>query len=75
MSIAEIQKMALTMNEEDRVELAASLLDSLDGADPNDAGQDSLTEARQRSEEWSSGKVQALTEDELMAEMRAMRSQ
>lgn len=74
MSITEIHDAALKLNEEDRSDLLAVLLDSLDGADPNDSNDDSLTEARRRGEELASGKVKGMTEKELMDEIRASRT-
>ncbi len=74
MSIAEIHDAALKLNEEDRSDLLAVLLDSLDGADPNDSNDDSLTEARRRGEELASGKVKGMTEKELIDEIRASRT-
>ena len=73
MSITEIRDEALKLAEEDRADLVASILDSLDGADPNDSGEDSLTEARSRGEELTSGQVKGLSEEECLADIRASR--
>ncbi len=63
MGVTEIKDLALSLEGEDREELAALLVHSLDSADPHDSDEDSLTEARRRSEEISSGKVVPLSED------------
>ena len=73
MSITEIRDEALKLSEEDRADLAATILDSLGGADPHDSNEDSLTEARRRGEELASGEVQGLSEDEVLGEIRASR--
>ncbi len=64
----------MTLDEGDRADLAALILDSLDGADPNDSDEDSLTEAKRRGEELGSGAVIGIPEEEFMAEFRAMRA-
>ena len=63
----------MTLDEGDRAHLAALILDSLDGADPNDSDEDSLTEAKRRGEELRSGAVKGIPEEEFMAEFRALR--
>lgn len=74
MKLSEISALAMTLDEGDRADLAALILDSLDGADPNDSDEDSLTEAKRRGEELKSGAVKGIPEEEFMAEFRAMRA-
>lgn len=74
MKLSEISALAMTLDEGDRADLAALILDSLDGADPNDSDEDSLTEAKRRGEELRSGAVIGIPEEEFMAEFRAMRA-
>jgi hypothetical protein len=74
MKLSEIGIEALKLNEGDRADLAAMLLDSLDGADPNDSDEDSLTEAIRRGDELWSGAVKGLTKEELLNDIRASRS-
>jgi hypothetical protein len=74
MKLSEISALAMTLDEGDRADLAALILDSLDGADPNDSDEDSLTEAKRRGEELGSGAVIGIPEEEFMAEFRAMRA-
>ena len=74
MSITEIRDEALRLDEEDRAELVASILESLDGADPNDSDEDSLAEARRRGEELASGDVKGLSEEECLADIRSSRN-
>jgi hypothetical protein len=73
MKLSEIGIEALKLNEGDRADLAAMILDSLDGADPNDSNEDSLTEAIRRGEELWSGAVVGLSKEELLSEIRASR--
>ena len=73
MKLSEISALAMTLDEGDRADLAALILDSLDGADPNDSDEDSLTEAKRRGEELRSGTVKGIPEKEFMAEFRALR--
>lgn len=73
MGLSELQAEVLKLTAEERVQLVGSILDSLPGADPNDSDQDSLAEAIHRGEELKSGKVNGLSEDELMSEFRAAR--
>lgn len=73
MKLAEIEVQVMKLSEEDRADLAARIWDSLEGADPNDSDEDSLTEAIRRGEELWSGAVKGIPEDEFMREMRAMR--
>ena len=73
MNVSEIMTLAMTLDEGDRADLAAMILDSLDGADPNDSDEDSLTEAKRRAEELWSGAVKGISGDEFMAEFRALR--
>lgn len=74
MTLSEISALAMTLDEGNRADLAALILDSLDGADPNDSDEDSLTEAKRRGEELGSGAVIGIPEEEFMAEFRAMRA-
>ena len=74
MSITEIREEVLRLSEADRADLVGALIDTLDGADPNDSGQDSLTEARIRGEELAMGKVQGVSKDEFLEEFRNSRS-
>jgi putative addiction module component (TIGR02574 family) len=73
MSIAEIREEALRLSEEDRAELVALIVDSFEGADPNDTDADSLAEARARSEELSSGKVVGISETAFFEAIRDAR--
>jgi putative addiction module component (TIGR02574 family) len=74
MKLSEIEAAVMKLDEGDRADLAAMILDSLDGADPNDSDQDSLTEAKRRGEELRSGAVKGIPEEEFMAEFRALRA-
>ncbi len=74
MNLSEIGIEVMKLNDGDRVELAAMILDSLEGADPNDSDKDSLTEAKRRGEELWSGAVKGISEEEFMEEFRAMRA-
>ncbi len=73
MKLAEIEKEVMKLSEEERVDLAAMIWESLDGADPNDSDEDSLTEAKRRSEELWSGAVKGISKEELFSEIRASR--
>lgn len=74
MKVAEIGEEAMKLDEEERAELASMILESLDGADPNDSDEDSLTEAIRRGEELRSGKVKGVAAEEFLAEFRAERA-
>ncbi len=74
MKLSEIEAAVMKLDEGERADLAAMILDSLDGADPNDSDEDSLIEAMRRGEELRSGKVQGIPEEKLMEEFRAMRA-
>jgi putative addiction module component (TIGR02574 family) len=74
MKLSEIEAAVMKLDEGDRADLAAMILDSLDGADPNDSDEDSLTEAKRRGEELRSGAVNGIPEEEFMAEFRALRA-
>lgn len=74
MKVAEIGEEAMKLDEEERAELAYMILESLDGADPNDSDEDSLTESIRRGEELRSGKVKGVSAEELLAEFRAERA-
>jgi putative addiction module component (TIGR02574 family) len=73
MKLAEIEVQVMKLSEEDRADLAARIWDSLDGADPNDSDEDSLTEAIRRGEELWSGAVKGISKEELFSEIRASR--
>ncbi len=73
MKLEEIGTEALKLDELERAELIDLLKDSLEGADPNDSDEDSLTEAIRRGEDLWSGKVRGLTKEELFAGIRAER--
>ena len=68
-----IRQEILSMDDEDRAEIIGLLLESMDGADPNDANLDSVSEAILRSEELDSGVVQALSQEEFWRSIRAGR--
>jgi putative addiction module component (TIGR02574 family) len=74
MELAEIEVQVMKLSEEDRADLAAKIWDSLDGADPNDYDEDSLTEAIRRGEELWSGAVVGLSKEELLSDIRISRS-
>lgn len=74
MSITEIRDEVLRLDEGDRAELVASILESLNGADPNDSNEDTLTEARRRGEELASGDVKGLSEKDCLADIRSSRN-
>jgi hypothetical protein len=74
MKLSEIGIEVMKLNEGDRADLAAMILDSLGGADPNDSDEDSLTEAIRRGDELWSGAVKGIPEEEFMREIRAMRA-
>jgi len=74
MKLSEIGIEVMKLNEGDRADLAAMILDSLGGADPNDSDEDSLTEAIRRGDELWSGAVKGLTKEELLNDIRASRS-
>jgi len=73
MKVTEIGEEAMKLDEGDRADLAAMILDSLPGADPNDSNEDSLTEAKRRGDELWSGAVKGMGKDEFLAEFRARR--
>jgi putative addiction module component (TIGR02574 family) len=74
MKVTEIGAEALKLGIGERADLAALILDSLEGADPNDSDEDSLTEAVRRGDELRSGVVQGIAEREFMAQIRASRA-
>jgi hypothetical protein len=74
MKVAEIGEEAMKLDEEQRIELASLILESLEGADPNDSDEDSLTEAIRRGGELRSGKVKGVPVEEFLAEFRAERA-
>ena len=63
----------MKLDESERAELMHLIMDSLEGADPNDSDEDSLTEAIRRGEELKAGKDEGIPEAEFMAEFRAER--
>lgn len=73
MDAARIGAEALKLSPEDRAELAAMIVASLDDADPNDAGGGSLEEARARGAQVRSGEVEPIAEEEFLAEFQARR--
>jgi hypothetical protein len=74
MKLSELGVEAMKLDEGDRAELAAMILDSLDGADPNDSNEDSLTEAIRRGDELWSGAVTGIEKEEFLNEFRASRA-
>ena len=74
MSAVELTSLVLKLDPSERAELMGALLDSLDGADPNDSDLDSVQEAIARSRELDSGVVQAKSESEFWSAVRAGRS-
>jgi putative addiction module component (TIGR02574 family) len=73
MTLNEITAEALKLEPDEREELVALILDSLDAADPNDSDEDSLTEAIRRGEELRSGSVEGIPMEEFVEEFRASR--
>ncbi|MGB6223629.1 addiction module protein [Haloferula sp.] len=73
MKLEDLGAEALKLDESDRAELMHLIMDSLEGADPNDSDEDSLTEAIRRGEELRTGKVEGIPEAEFMDEFRAER--
>jgi hypothetical protein len=74
MRATEIGAEALKLGAGERADLAALILDSLEGADPNDSDEDSLTEAVRRGDELRSGVVQGIAEQDFMDGIRASRA-
>ena len=73
MSVTEIRDQLLSLGQADRAELIGWVIDSLEGADPNDSNQDSLTEAIVRGKELESGAVEAVPKEEFLDEIRRSR--
>ena len=67
MSLAEIKQSATRLEEREKGDLAAWLLDSLPPHSDDDAAADSLHEATRRREELDSGSAQAMSADEFWA--------
>ena len=66
----DIRERLLSMDEAAQAETAGWLIDLLDGADPVDAAGDSLSEAKVRSAELSSGEVTGLSREEFCNGLR-----
>jgi hypothetical protein len=75
LSVAEIKSAVAELPEQDRVELAAWLLDSLPAASFGDENDDGLQEAARRREELDSGRVAPLSAEELWAGVDRARAQ
>lgn len=73
MKLSEISALAMSLDEGDRADLAALILDSLDGADPNDSDENSLTEATRRGDELWSGAVKGIDKEDFLNEFRVLR--
>jgi hypothetical protein len=73
MKLSEISALAMSLDEGDRADLAALILDSLDGADPNDSDENSLTEAIRRGDELWSGAVKGIDKEDFLNEFRVLR--
>lgn len=73
MTLNQITAEALKLEPDEREKLVALILDSLDGADPNDSDEDSLTEAIRRGEELRSGAFEGIPMEEFVEEFRASR--
>ncbi len=71
--VAELTQLVTNLDYGDRAELAGLLIDSLDGEDFEDEGEDSLTIALSRSAEMKSGENPGITLEELMAGVQAGR--
>ncbi|MEW6304963.1 MAG: addiction module protein [Verrucomicrobiota bacterium] len=69
MSFAEIQQEALTLSEQERAALAATLLDTLPapGADLSDE------EAEQRDRDLETGRVEAISQEEFVRRVKKER--
>ncbi len=65
MSIAELKGIAASLDAEDRADLAGFLLDLMDGDDPKESEEDSVSEAFARRAEIDGGLVVSLSEAEL----------
>lgn len=73
MLTAELTQLVTKLDYGDRAELVGMLIDSLDGEDPGDEGEDSVTTALRRSAEMKSGEDPGITLEELMASVQAGR--
>lgn len=73
MLTAELTQLVTKLDSGDRSELAGLLIDSLDGEDFEEEGEDSVTIALRRSAEMRSGEDPGITLKELMAGVQAGR--
>lgn len=73
MLTAELTQLVTNLEYGDRAELAGLLIDSLEGDDDGDEGEDSLTVALRRSAEMKSGEDPGITLEELMTSVQAGR--
>ena len=73
MTLKEITAEALKLEPGESEELVALIVDSLDGADPNDLDENSLIEAIRRGEELRSSAVEGIPMEEFVEEFRASR--
>ncbi len=73
MLTAELTQLVTKLDYGDRAELAGMLIDSLDGEDLDDEGEDSVTIALRRSAEMKSGDDPGITLEELMTSVQAGR--
>lgn len=73
MSLLELKSLALKLPATDRGELVAALMTSLDLPDPNDSGEDSVTEAARRNAELDADAVVAIPEKEFWRQVQAGR--
>lgn len=69
----ELNQLVTKLDYGDRAELAGLLIDSLDGDDPGDEEEDSVTTALRRSAEMKSGEDPGMTLEELMTSVQAGR--
>ncbi len=74
MLTAELTQLVTKLDYGDRAELAGMLIDSLEGENFEDEGEDSVTIALRRSAEMKSGEDPGITVEELMAEVQAGRT-
>lgn len=72
MNLQRIEDEALTLPQEERVQLIQRLVLSLDSPSEAELRSDWLLEARRRAEELDNGSVQAVPADEVMRKARAL---
>ena len=72
-SLVELKTMVLDLPAAERGELAATLVESLELPDPNDADLDSVAEAANRAKELDSGSVKAIPEKEFWNQVQSDR--